>query len=155
VAAVASLAAPVRLAGLLLRLLPALKHVARWHRPGDDVDLWDQEAVEELYSYGLRATSAINELNRFCAFVRDELAQVRSPVLVLHGGRDRTVDPACADEIAQRLVCSASVEKHLFPRSGHALSVDVDRERVNTMVEAWFERFTDAAEPADAEAAAG
>ena len=154
VAAVASLAAPVRLAGFLLRLLPALKHVARWHRPGDDVDLWNQDAVEELYSYGLRSTRAINELNRFCAHVRDELAQVRCPVLVLHGGRDRTVDPACADEIARRLVCSTSVERHVFPRSGHALSVDVDRERVNMLVEAWFERFTAAAHAAAASAEA-
>ena len=72
--------------------------------------------------------------------MRDELAQVRAPVLVLHGGRDRTVDPRCADELVERLVCSAVVERREYPRSGHALSVDVDREDVNARVLDWFER---------------
>ena len=153
VRAVASLAAPVWLPGLLIRLLPALRHLVRWHRPGDDIDLWDQAAVEELYSYGIRSTRAINELRRLCAHVRDELPQVRCPVLVLHGERDRTIDPRCAVEIGRRLVCSRAVERHLLPRSGHAVSVDVDRDRVNTLVHEWFERYVPAVQAVAAEAA--
>jgi carboxylesterase len=153
VMAVASMAAPVWLPGLKVHLLPLAKHVVRWHRPGDDVDLWNVEAVEELHSYGLRSTRAINELSRLCAHVRNELAAVRCPVLVLHGGRDRTIDPRCADEIARRLICSTAVEQHLLPRSGHAVSVDVDRDLVNTLVHAWFERFVAAAPAVPAAAA--
>jgi carboxylesterase len=141
VAAVASLATPLRLKGVLHHLIPAVKQVVRWHRPGGDVDLWDQHAVEELHSYGLRSLRAIHELKKLIAAVRDEVAQIRAPVLVLHGGRDSMADPRGADELVQRLVCSEAVEKHVLARSGHAISVDVDRDEINALVLRWFERW--------------
>jgi carboxylesterase len=150
VRAVAALAAPIWLSGPLAPLLPVIKRVVRWHRAGDDVDLWQPEAVEELYSYGMRPTRSIDELRRLCAVVRNQLAEIRAPVLVLHGERDRSIDPRCAREIASRLIASESVELRLFPRSGHALSVDVDRDSVNAEVLQWFERFAPAARPAAA-----
>ena len=140
VRAVASLATPLWLPGFLPHLLPVISRVVRWHRPGTDVDLWDQTAVDELYSYGLRSTRAILELKRLLAAVRDELAQIRAPALVLRGARDRTVDPRSATELTRRLVCSSAVESHIYPRSGHALSVDVDRDDINRRVLEWFER---------------
>ena len=103
VRAVATLAAPIWLSGPLPPLLPVIKRVVRWHRAGDDVDLWHPDAVEELYSYGIRPTRSIDELRRLCAVVRKELAEIRAPVLVLHGERDRSIDPRCAREIARRL----------------------------------------------------
>ncbi|HZU77601.1 MAG TPA: alpha/beta fold hydrolase [Dehalococcoidia bacterium] len=145
VRAVASLAAPLWFRGMLPPLLPVLQYVARWHKPGDDVDLWDPTAVDELHSYGMRSVRAINQLQRLVRHVRSELAQVRAPVLVVHGLRDRTVDPGCAVEIQRRLVCSDEVEALFLPRSGHAVSVDVDREQVNERVAQWFERHTAAA----------
>lgn len=142
VRAVASLATPLWLSGRLQHLLPLIKHAVRWYRPGDDVDLWQPEAVDQLYSYGIRPLRSINELRRLCATVRDEVAQIRAPVLILHGERDRSVDPRCAEELEQRLICSAAVERHSFPRSGHAVSVAVDRETVYRLVSDWFERFS-------------
>jgi esterase/lipase len=133
-------------------LLPLIKHVVRWHRAGDDVDLWNPDAVEELYSYGIRPTRSIDELRRVCAVVRKELAEVRAPVLVVHGERDRSIDPRCAREIARRLVGSEAVQLEMLPRSGHGISVDVDRDRVNDDIVQWFERFVPAAR---ASAAAG
>jgi esterase/lipase len=90
----------------------------------------------------MRSTRAIHEFIRLLAHVRGELAQVRAPVLLLHGERDRTIDPRNASDIARRLICSTEVELHLFPRSGHALSVDIDREDVNARVLAWCDRHT-------------
>jgi carboxylesterase len=153
--AVASLATPLWLNGHLQHLLPVIKHFVRWHRPGDDVDLWNQDAIEELYSYGLRSTRSIHELKRLTAAVRDELPQVRAPVLVLHGARDRSVDPRNATEIVSRLICSAAVEQHTFARSGHALSVDIDREAVNELVYAWFERWSPSSRAAVAGSSTG
>ena len=148
VRAVATLAAPIWLSGPLAPLLPVLKRVVRWHRAGDDVDLWHPDAVEELYSYGIRPTRSIDELRRLCAVVRNELAEIRAPVLVIHGERDRSIDPRCAREIRRRLIGSESVELELLPRSGHAISVDVDRDSVNSLILQWFERFAPAAHAA-------
>jgi carboxylesterase len=144
VRAVASLAAPIWLSGPLPPLLPIIKRVVRWHRAGDDVDLWHPDAVEELHSYGLRPTRSIDELRRLCAAVRKELPEIRAPVLVVHGERDRSIDPRCAREIARRLIGSEAVRLELLPRSGHAISVDVDRDSINTEILQWFERFAPA-----------
>lgn len=138
VAAVVTLAAPLWLTGFAHRLLPVVKHVMRWHRPGQDVDLYDPNAIEELYSHGLRSTRAIHEFTQLIAEVRDELPSIRAPVLVLHGGRDRTVDPGNAEEIERRLVCSQEVSRVVFPRSGHGMSVDVDHPAINDAVLRWF-----------------
>jgi carboxylesterase len=142
--AVATLAAPVWLSDWRLRLLPLAKHVVRWDVAGGDVDLFWPEAVHELHSYGRRPTRAIRELDVFTGVVRRELPLVRQPVLVLHGGRDRSIDPRNAADIERGLVCSAAVERHTYHRSGHGMSVDVDREEINAQVLAWFDRFVPA-----------
>ena len=141
VRAVAALATPLWLPGFLVNFLPLIRHVVRWHTPSSEVDLWDEAAVEELHSYGVRSMSSINELRRLVGTVRDELAEVRAPVLVLHGARDRLIAPACAAEIARRLVSSTDVELHVYPRSGHAISIDVDRADINDRVAEWLERW--------------
>jgi carboxylesterase len=145
VRAVVTLAAPIWLSDVRLRFIGVLKHLRRWHVPDPaDVDLYWPSAVDELYSYGRRPTRSIAELTRLLAAVRDELPMVRQPVLVLHGGRDRSVDPENARDIAKRLVCSTRVEVELYPRSGHALSVDVDREVVNEKIGSWLDRLVPA-----------
>src|SRR5258706_15649550 len=123
--AVATQAAAVWLSDWRLRLLPVAKYLVRWDMPGDDVDLYWPEAVHELYSYGRRPTSAIQQLDTFVGVVRRELPLIRQPVLVLHGGGDRVIDPRNAADIERGLVCSALVERHTYPRSGHGMSVDV------------------------------
>ena len=55
-------------------------------------------------------------------------SSVRAPVLICHGERDRVIDPANAAEIERRLLCSGAVERHMLPRSGHGISVDIDRD---------------------------
>jgi carboxylesterase len=140
--AVATLAAPVWLSDWRLRLLPVAKYVVRWDTSDpEDVDLWWPEAVDELYSYGRRPTRAIRQLDVFTGVVRRELALIRQPVLVMHGGRDRVIDPRNSADIERGLVCSAAVERHVYPRSGHGMSVDVDREEINQRVLEWFDRF--------------
>ncbi|HZS13493.1 MAG TPA: alpha/beta fold hydrolase [Candidatus Dormibacteraeota bacterium] len=140
--AVATQAAPVWLSDWRLRLLPLAKHVVRWDVSDPaDVDLYWPEAVHELHSYGRRPTRAIRQLDLFVGAVRRELPLVRQPVLVLHGGRDRVIDPRNAADIERGLVCSAHVERHMYPRSGHGMSVDVDRDDINQRVLEWFDRF--------------
>ena len=143
IAAVATLAAPIWLTDWRLKVIFAAKYVQRWHTPDpDDVDLFLPERVNELHSYGRRSTASIHELTRLLRQVRRDLPMVRQPVLLLHGGRDRTVDPRNAADIARRLVCSREVEVGVYPRSGHAMSVDVDRDELERRITEWFERQT-------------
>jgi carboxylesterase len=155
VAAVATLAAPVWLSGLATRAVPVARRLMRWHRAGDEVDLYDLAAIDELYSHGRRPMKSIHEFVRLLRDVRDELAAIRAPVLVLHGGRDRTIDPANAAEIERRLVCSREVRRRSFPRSGHGMSVDVDRDEINASVLEWFDRHSPPVGAAATEAASG
>jgi carboxylesterase len=143
VRAVATLAAPIWLTGMAVRLVPLMRHVVPWHVARDDIDLYDPAGIEELYSYGRRPMRSIHQFMALIAEVRDELAQVRAPVLVAHGGRDRTIHPDNAREIERRLVCSAEVSRVMFPRSGHGMSVDIDREEINATVLRWFDAHRD------------
>jgi carboxylesterase len=139
IAAVATLAAPVWLSSLAARAVPVARRLMRWQSPGRDIDLYDLAATDELYSHGRRPMRSIHEFVRLIASVRDELVAIRAPVLLLHGGRDRTIDPANAVEIERRLVCSREVRRQTFPRSGHGMSVDIDRDQINATVLEWFE----------------
>lgn len=139
--AVACLATPLRIAARALWLLPAAKHLYRWHIADGEIDLYRLRGMEELWSYRRRSTGAIHELVRLCATTRDELVGVRAPVLILHGERDTVIDPSNAREIERRLLCSPAVRRRTLPRSGHGLSVDIDRDDVEVEVVDWFDQY--------------
>jgi len=139
IVAVATLAAPIWLSGRRQRILPLAKYLIPWNRPGTDIDLYRLQGVEELWSYGLRSTRSIHELVRLVGVVRDELVQVRAPVLICHGERDRVIDPENAREIERRLLCSGAVRRLMYPRSGHGMSVDIDRAAIFDEVARWFD----------------
>jgi carboxylesterase len=130
----------LRLRDWRVRLLPLVKHLVRWDIPSGEVDLYNPEAVHELYSYARRPTRAIAELARLGQLVGNELAAVFRPILVLQGGRDSVVDPSNASQIIGGV--SSEVRGYrLFLRSGHGLSVDVDREEVVKLGGDWLERY--------------
>lgn len=139
--AVATLAAPIWINTPAKPLLPLLKHVYRWHIPKSPPDLYRVEGLEEIHSYGRRPTRAIDQLFRFAHKVGNELVCIRAPVLIMHGARDSVIDPANAFTISRRLTCCKTVERHLYARSGHSLSVDVDRSDINDRVLRWFDRY--------------
>jgi carboxylesterase len=130
----------IRLRDWRVRLLPVVKHLVRWDIPSGEVDLYNSEAVHELYSYGRRPTRAIAELARLGHRVGSQLAAVFQPILVLQGARDSVVDPSNADKIIGG-VSSEIRGYRLFLRSGHGLSVDVDREEVASLAGDWLERY--------------
>jgi carboxylesterase len=140
VRAIVTQAGFIRLRDWRVRLLPVVKHLVRWDIPSGEVDLYNPEAVHELYSYGRRPTRAIAELARLGHLVGTELAAVFRPILVLQGGRDSVVDPSNAGKIIGG-VSSEIRGYRLFLRSGHGLSVDVDREEVTKLAGDWLERY--------------
>jgi carboxylesterase len=121
-----------------LRMLWGLKYLVRWHVPGDDVDLGNRDAVLTLHSYARRPTVCIESLLRFLRVLENELPRIRIPALVLHGRNDRTVATDNAPFILERL---GSPDKTLrwFERSGHAITVDLEKDRLNQDVARWLD----------------
>jgi carboxylesterase len=123
-----------------VRLLPGVHRLVRWDVPSKEVDLYDASAIENLYSYARRPTRAIGEVGRLGRLVGSELAAVFRPLLVLQGGGDNVIDPSSASRIVGA-VSSDVRALQIFPRSGHGLSVDVDRDEVATVGANWLERY--------------
>ncbi|HVB13179.1 MAG TPA: alpha/beta fold hydrolase [Candidatus Dormibacteraeota bacterium] len=123
-----------------VKLLPLFRHLVRWHTPSTEVDLYDREAIHQLYSYRRQPTRAIAQLAQLGHLVDAELPAVFRPILVLQGGRDSVVDPTNADRIISR-VSSEERALRLYARSGHGISVDVDRAEVAQAGGEWLDRY--------------
>jgi carboxylesterase len=137
VAAVATLAALVRLPYQTRALIRVGRWLRRWHFPDQSgADLWEPQGVDLLRSYSRRSMRSHVELLRLCQATLQALPRIRVPTLVVHGGRDRTVPAANAGLIASRV--GGPVEVRRFERSGHGMTVDVDREAIFALV---AERF--------------
>src|SRR5262249_49182503 len=140
VAAVATLAAP-------LRLGPLGRTVARWAEAGklDRVpalpklrgsDVRDRRVRAVNPCYGAFPVRAIAELALGMRAVEAALPQIAAPVLVLHGKRDHTAPVACAQLIADRI--NAHTRVRVLPRSFHLIAVDVERDVVAAEVVAFL-----------------
>jgi pimeloyl-ACP methyl ester carboxylesterase len=68
--------------------------------------------------------------------LRELLDRVRCPVLLLHGGRDRTIPLAFAERVARD---HQEWDLEVFPDLGHMLQLE-DPLRVAATVERWLER---------------
>jgi carboxylesterase len=122
-----------------LRVLWALKYLVRWHVPPADCDLGDPSRLQALHSYARRPTVCIESLMQLLRVVDRELPSIRVPALLVHGRHDRTVDVRNAPHILARL---GSSDKRLvwFERSGHAVTVDLEREALASLVGDWLTR---------------
>jgi carboxylesterase len=122
-----------------LRVIRPLKYLKRWHVPEADCDLADPQALLSLHSYTRRPTVCLESLMSFLRTLEKELGHVRCPALIMHGRRDRTVPTANAGFILDRL---GSADKQLvwFERSGHTITVDVERLKVYNAMAEWLSR---------------
>jgi len=140
-AAVVSLAAPLRFAGLLgfagrwitgplghrIRMLPKLG--------GSDVR--DKRVRAENPSYDVVPTRALGELLAFMRVVEAVLPRIAPPLLVVHGRHDHTAPVACAAQIAE---LARARRVRILPRSFHLIAADVERDIVAAEVIAFLGR---------------
>ncbi len=123
-----------------VRALPLLRWLIRWDVPSGEVDLYNREAIRQLHSYRRRPTAAILQLVRLAKQVRRDLPAVSQPLLLFQGDRDTVVDPANAPDILAAVSSEVRALVRLS-RSGHGISVDVDRDRVARLGAEWMERY--------------
>ena len=138
VVAIATTAALVDLGRWTELQLVVGRYVLRWHYPDrDNVDLWDKAAVQQLRTYNKRAMKSHVDLMHLYRTALGEAGAIRAPALILHGRRDGTVPPRNAELIAAAIGATATVR--YFERSGHAMTVDVDREEIYRLITDFFD----------------
>ena len=129
VAGVVAMSAPAYIADWRFRFLPLVQPFVRWITPGGESDLTDAEAQNRFSAYSRLPTSALVSLRQLLRLVRQELPQVRVPVLVMQGEHDRTIPPDSAQIILDGL---GTPDKEIvwWPNSGHAITIDSEQEAV-------------------------
>jgi carboxylesterase len=149
VAALAVLAAPLRLRPYQARAVRVLAGLPALLRRGPlgvvpkigGYDLIDQEM--RLLNPALSGMPVVGlaSLLELGALVRRDLPDIKTPTLVAHGEKDRTVPLQDSLELIGTL--GAPVVEQLFlPRSGHLLAIDVERSTLVEAVSRFFSAHT-------------
>ncbi|HYM49387.1 MAG TPA: alpha/beta fold hydrolase [Candidatus Limnocylindrales bacterium] len=122
-----------------LRVIGLLKHVVPWQILDGSCDLGDPSRLLALHSYARRPTAALESLVRFLDVLERELPEVTAPALVVHGRRDQTVPVENAPFIRDHLGSQDATLRWL-ERSGHAVTVDLERAELNALILEWLDR---------------
>ncbi len=122
------LATPLYLSDWRLGLVPWVKSFVRFIPMGGP-ESPDPIVKERFWSYDRAPLRCVDELRQFMRQTRQELPQVKAPLLIAQGDLDQTVPPDCPQEIYDR---TASTDKAIlrFANSTHSLPADHDREEV-------------------------
>lgn len=127
-------------------LLPFLRPLSRLKRtmPKEPSDARDLEAQKEHIAYPALPLHGVAELRDLLALLRQRLAEVRVPVLVVHSRADQTVAPENAERLFEAL---GSEDKALLwvVNSGHPVTVEPDRETVFRAAAQFARRVTQTA----------
>jgi carboxylesterase len=102
-------------------------------------DLRDPTLAESIQAYDRHPVRAAMQVHRAGPAVAAHLDAIRCPVLALHGARDRVCSPRASRELEDALG-TRDVRVRIYPRSGHLLALDFDREDVAADVVRFLER---------------
>ena len=112
-----------------LFMLPIIKRFIRFFPAGNKTDLTDKDAINDLEFYDRTPLACVEQVLELTEVVRDLLPRVRVPLLIMHGLKDRTLNPDNAKYIYEH---SGSSEKEIFylNNSGHGIVVDIQKHTV-------------------------
>ncbi len=128
VAGVAAYGAPVYLKNILLPILPLARKVITF-KPPSKSDVADPAARERQESYDQTPLDCITSLLDLLAHVKNDLQDVRVPVLLMQSLKDNTVHPPNV-RLIHRLLASEDKTMIEVDRSYHVITVDYDKEIV-------------------------
>lgn len=124
-----TLSAPSDIRDFKLKFVPFLSRFVKFVTMKEDNDLDDKDAIRHVQCYKKLPLSCVKSFLEFHKLMKTEIPQVTTPVLIMHGLKDRTLLPENAQILYDRI---GSTEKRLvwLERSGHAITVDSDKEEV-------------------------
>jgi carboxylesterase len=140
VAALVVMAAPLRLRRLQVAAVKAVCRLPSFLRRGPLIalpkwggfDVMDERMQQQNPGLPALPLDGVASMIDLGAVVRGDLPNVKTPALVVHGERDRTVPVDDSLELVGSLA-SEVVERLFLPRSGHLVGIDLDR---STLIEA-------------------
>ena len=103
-------------------LIPVLE---KSEKGGDMVDGSAQQGNPNTSEIPIRALQELDHLRHLAI---QELSNIRAPVFIAHGEKDRTIPARISVEVSERLVQAAEVTYHRFPASGHVLPLDLEQQ---------------------------
>lgn len=113
--------------GPLMRHTPIIK-IYRYDKGiGDDIA--DPEAIKTHISYKKTPTACVLSLLEYMRHVREDLAEISAPLLIMQSRQDHTVHPENANVIYNE-VSSKDKEIIWFDKSYHVITVDYDKQAV-------------------------
>ena len=113
----------------------------RFYVPKMGADIRDPVARRAHLTYALQPMRSAIEVLRGGRVVRGELRRVKCPTLVVHGRLDRVCPVDNAYRFAEKLG-TGDVTVRIMPRSGHIVTVDLDRAEVALAIEKFLRRVT-------------
>lgn len=144
ISAISCLATPLYLKSWASNLLPII-----WHTPIRilykfqkklGVDIKDPMAKENFWNYDRMPISCIISITDLQKSLRDSLANIQTPVLLMHSRHDSTASYESMNEVASQ-ASSAITETITLENSYHVITLDYERELVANKVSSFFERF--------------
>jgi len=123
IAGVMAFSPALQIANPLIHLSPLMRHVLRTFPKERRSDLCDPRAERRIWAYPVRPVSAVAELLALQRHVRQRLADVRQPLLVVQSRADRTVHRRSGEMVVSG-VGSSDTQLIWLQHSGHNMLVD-------------------------------
>ncbi|HRE47225.1 MAG TPA: lysophospholipase [Aggregatilineales bacterium] len=102
-----------------------------------DVATVEGYKTDPLVFHGKVFARVAAELFRGCAYVKENLAKITLPMLILHGGEDKVVSPKCAS-ILHAGISSPNKQMKLYEGLYHEIFNEPERNRVMGDVWVWL-----------------
>lgn len=99
------------------------------------------DAAADHMDYPYYSTRAIVELNKLIAVMRNELPNVRIPILLAQSRKDTTIPADSMDYLFQH-IHSTDKSRFWVKDSGHVIIREPEREKIFTEVKSFLQRIT-------------
>ena len=124
-----TLSAPADIHDFKFKLVPLAAKFMKFITMPEDNDLTDKEAIKHLWCYKRLPLSCVKSFYEFHKLSKKEIPNVTTPILIMHGLKDRTLSPENARYLYDH-VGSKDKKIVLLENSGHAITVDAEKEKV-------------------------
>ena len=148
VTAIVPMCAPVFLKKKMLLLLPIVKRLITYFPVTEKVDAQDPAVVndpifqENMKRYDKTAIPAVIELLTLMKETKENLDQIKQPILIVQAKKDKTVHPSNAPYILDQISTDPDHKQILWlENSGHVATMDYDRNQLFSEVSQFFRNF--------------